>query len=120
MTLAGEKKLWLKGAPRSVESASACKHLAVSPIVQPIQTVRMRPHANRVIAPHEDGMAGMILGNVDYWPGLPPLGLVCSCPELLEDARQMMPPEVRASTQHLQTTLDVCRLCPFHEEQKEQ
>ena len=93
--LSGEKKLWLKGAPRSVEAASACKHLAVSPVVQPVQTVRMRPQANQIIAPHENGIAGMTLGNVDYWPGLPPLGLVCSCPQLVEDAVELSMKGVR-------------------------
>jgi hypothetical protein len=114
-------KLWRKGHPRAVVEASACKFLGVAPVVNPNESLRPSRAAPHILAPHEgaDNGAPPFTLTILY-PKVPKIGLICANKELLGMTWETLPIAVRPTTVALEVTLDICRLCPFWEQEAKQ
>ena len=106
---------------RSEAEAVKCKHLQMSPLIRTSETVRpMNAQSGPVLLPHQVPSNGrMMIASVTVWPSCPPLGLVCDHPKVVNWAHRLLPEAAREGTNHVETRLECCRLCPFFLERTE-
>jgi hypothetical protein len=105
---------------RSEAEAVECEHLRMSPLIRTTETLRPLQQGGPVVLPHQLPQPGrMALANMTLWPACPPLGLVCKNPKVVAWAQAMIPFEVRSGTDNVEVTIDVCKLCPFHQKRKD-
>ena len=109
---------------RTEFEAVRCKHLNWTPLHRTTESLRPMPSVKpqSLLLPHENGGPAVTtkLTVVTLWPQFPSIAFMCTSPKVVDWARSIMPEQLHAQVNDIETDLSKCRCCLFYEERENQ
>lgn len=102
---------WRKGQLRNEVDASKCIWLAPNIALQ-IGYARQRLEGK--VAGPDGALSGKEI-QTRLVNAIPSIALFCNSAEFLRANQALLPPDLASQVRHITVTLDVCRMCPFHQ-----